>query len=143
MIKNENTIITVRTTVNAPLKKVWKHWTSPDSITGWNFASDDWHSPRAENDLRKDGKFNYRMEAKDGSMGFDFTGTYDEVEEGEKISYTIGDGRKVEIIFSSYDNKTEIIESFEAESQNPVELQRNGWQSILNNFKKFAESADN
>jgi uncharacterized protein YndB with AHSA1/START domain len=140
MVHKEKTVITVKTAVNVPVSKVWKHWTSPESIKGWNFASDDWHSPKVTNDVRKNGKFNVRMEAKDGSMGFDFWGTYYNVVPEKKIDYTMGDGRKVEITFSSNGKTTEIVESFEAESENPVELQRNGWQSILDNFRKYAES---
>jgi uncharacterized protein YndB with AHSA1/START domain len=142
MQKNENTIITVAVSVNARVEKVWKHWTSPESITKWNNATEEWHTPRAVNDLRKSGKFSYRMEARDGSMGFDFEGTYDNIEEDKKIGYTIADGRKVEIIFIPGDDKTEIIESFEAENNYPLDMQRKGWQSILDNFKKFTESVD-
>jgi uncharacterized protein YndB with AHSA1/START domain len=133
------TIITVRTSVNQPVETVWKHWTSPESIIGWNNASDDWHAPRASNDLRKDGKFNYRMEAKDKSMGFDFEGVYDKVIVNKQIDYTLGDGRKVKITFASDGTATEVVETFEAENTNTIELQRNGWQSILDNFKKFTE----
>jgi len=133
------TIITVRTSVNAPVETIWKHWTSPESIKGWNNASDDWHTPKASNDLRKDGKFSYRMEARDGSMGFDFEGVYDKVIVNKQIDYTIGGGRKVKITFSYNGKTTEIIETFEAEEINSIDLQRNGWQSILDNFKKFAE----
>lgn len=136
----EKTIITVRASVNAPVETVWKHWTSPESITGWNNASDDWVTPKASNDLRKDGKFSYRMEARDGSMGFYFEGIYNNVIENKQIDFTIADGRKVKITFS-YDGKsTEVIETFEAENTNPIEMQRNGWQSIMDNFKKFTES---
>jgi len=132
-------IITVRTSVNAPIETVWKHWTAPESITQWNNASDDWHTPRASNDLRKDGKFSYRMEARNGSMGFDFEGVYNNVVVNKQIDYTLADGRKVKITFSYYGKTTELIETFEAESINSIDLQRNGWQSILDNFKKFAE----
>jgi uncharacterized protein YndB with AHSA1/START domain len=134
------TIITVRASVNAPVEKVWKHWTSPESIILWNNASDDWHTPRASNDLRKDGKFKYRMEARDGSMGFDFEGVYDKVIVNKQIDYTIGDGRKVKITFTTDGKTTDVIETFEAESTHSHELQRSGWQSIINNFKKFTES---
>ncbi len=134
------TLITVRATVNAPVEKVWKHWTTPKSITGWNNASDDWFTPRATNDLRKGGKFSYRMEARDGSMGFDFEGIYDKVIEETQIDYTLGDGRKVRVSFSSNGKNTDIIETFEAENTNPVEMQRNGWQSIIDNFRKYTEA---
>ena len=134
------TTITIDATVNAPVEKVWKFWTGTGHITKWNSASDDWHSPYAENDLKAGGKFLSRMEAKDGSFGFDFGGIYDEVKTHELIAYTLGDGRKVKVTFSSEGNFTKIVESFEAESANSVEVQRMGWQSILNNFKKYTES---
>ena len=106
----------------------------------WNNASDDWHTPRAENDLRAGGKFLYRMEAKDGSMGFDFSGEYDEIVEFKLIRYTLADSRKVTIEFSGTGNVTQIVETFEAETENSAELQQYGWQCILDNFKKHAES---
>src|SRR4030088_3157087 len=133
-------MITVESTVKAPIEKVWKLWTTPEHITKWSNASDDWHTPFAENDLRTGGKFLSRMEAKDGSFGFDFGGVYDEVKAHELIRYTIGDGRKVTIKFAANGNETRIVESFEAESTNPVEMQRGGWQAILDNFKKYTES---
>lgn len=134
------TKITIETTVNEPLEKVWKIWTTPEHIMKWNNASYDWHTPTAENDLRVGGKFLSRMEAKDGSFGFDFWGIYDDVKTNERIAYTMGDDRKVEIIFKSQGNTTAVTETFEAENENPVELQQQGWQAILNNFKKYAES---
>jgi uncharacterized protein YndB with AHSA1/START domain len=136
----KKTNITVETTVNAKVQKVWKLWTTPEHIMHWNNASDDWHTPQVVNDLRVGGKFVCRMEAKDGSSGFDFDGIYSAVKTNERISYAIGDGRKVTITFSSAGNKTKITETFEAEDENPVEMQRGGWQAILNNFKKYAES---
>ena len=132
-------IITVRTSVNAQVETVWKHWTSPESVKEWNNASDDWHTPKASNDLRKGGKFSYRMEARDGSMGFDFEGVYNNVIVNKQIDYTMDDGRKVKITFSSEGQNTDIIETFEAEDNHSIDLQRNGWQAILDNFKKFAE----
>lgn len=132
--------ITIETTVNASIEKIWKCWTVPEHITKWNYASDDWHSPSATNDLRNGGNFSYRMEAKDGSFGFDFYGTYDEVKTNELITYTMGDGRKVKIIFTPQDHSTKIVETFEAETENSIELQRGGWQNILDNFKKYAEA---
>lgn len=132
--------ITVKSTVKAPVDKVWNYWTRPEHIMQWNSASDDWHTPRAENDLRAGGKFFARMEAKDGSMGFDFGGVYDEVEENEYIAYTLGDDRKVEVTFSARGNETEIEETFEAENTNPIEMQKSGWQAILDNFKEYAET---
>jgi uncharacterized protein YndB with AHSA1/START domain len=133
------TIVVVQATINAPIDKIWEYWTNPGDITRWNHASDDWHSPRAENDLRTGGKFNIRMEARDGSAGFDFWGSYTKVILNKLIEYTMGDGRKVKIQFVLRDNKTEVIESFETENENSVELQRTGWQAILDNFKKYAE----
>jgi len=134
------TNITVENTVNAPVEKVWECYTRPEHITRWNSASDDWHTPRAENDLRVGGKFSSRMESKDGTMGFDFWGIYDEVKTNELIAYTLGDGRKAEVIFIPEGNATKVLVTFEAETQNPIELQRGGWQAILDNFKKYTET---
>lgn len=134
------TKVTVDATVNAPVDKVWEYWSEPQHITKWSNASEDWHTPFAENDLRTGGKFTSRMEAKDGSFGFDFGGVYDNVKEHELIEYTLGDGRKVIINFSSDGNKTRVVETFEAEGTNPVEMQKSGWQSIMDNFKKYVES---
>lgn len=131
--------ITVESTVHAPVETVWKYWTEPTHIKRWNSASDDWHTPFAENDLRPGGKFLTRMEAKDGSFGFDFGGTYDEVKLHEVIAYTMGDRRKVKITFKGKENAAEVIETFDAETENPIEAQRQGWQAILNNFKKYVE----
>lgn len=138
MDKKEN--ITVETTVNVPVEKAWKYWTAPGHITQWNYASEDWHTPRAENDLRIGGQFTARMEAKDGSQGFDFTGTYDELKENKTISYTIGDGRKVFVNFDGDDQQTKITETFEAESSHSIDMQKAGWQAILDNFKKYTET---
>jgi len=134
------TNITVQTIVNAPVEKVWSYFTQPEHVKNWNNASDDWHTPRAENDLQVGGNFVYRMEAKDGSFGFDFGGTYDAVNENEYLEYTIGDGRKVKISFIPQGTSTKVVENFEAETTNSVELQRTGWQSILDNFKKYTEA---
>ena len=131
--------ITVETVVKAAPDKVWKLWTTPVHITRWNQASDDWHTPRAENDLRKGGRFLCRMEARDGSRGFDFGGVYDEVTPNTYIAYTMDDGRKVKITFSGSKSGTRITEIFEAERDNPPEMQRQGWQAILDNFRKYAE----
>jgi len=136
----EKTVITIETTVNAPVEKVWEYWSKPEHITRWCNASDDWHTPRAENDLRAGGNFLSRMEAKDGSMGFDFDGVYDAVDTNKYIEYTMGDGRKVKVHFNEMGNTTKVVESFEAESTNPVEMQRGGWQAILDNFKKYTEA---
>src|SRR5215510_2326473 len=119
-------VITVENIVNAPIEKVWECWTKQEHITKWNFASDDWHSPKAENDLRVGGNFVYRMEAKDGSMGFDFGGVYDVIKDNAYIEYTIGDGRKVKVTFSAQGDKTKVTESFEAEGTHSLEMQRGG-----------------
>ncbi len=140
MIATGKPTIKVEATVNAPVEKVWKLWTNPEHVTQWNHASDDWHSPRAENDLRPGGNFLYRMEAKDGSFGFDFTGTYDEVIPNEYIEYTLGDGRKVKTDFRAVEGTTKIVVVFEAEQTHTEEMQRQGWQAIIDNFKKYAES---
>jgi uncharacterized protein YndB with AHSA1/START domain len=133
-------IITVYTVINLPVEKVWKLWTSPEDIVNWNNASDDWHTTKAENNPAEGGRFSYRMEAKDGSMGFDFSGVYDKVTIYKQIKYTLDDGRKVSLGFTALDGKTKIVETFESEAHHPFEAQREGWQSILNNFKKYAES---
>jgi uncharacterized protein YndB with AHSA1/START domain len=135
------TLITVQCVINAPVEKVWKHWTTPADIMKWNNASDDWHTTRAENDLRAGGKFNSRMEAKDSSMGFDFWGIYNSIKTNEFIESTLGDGRKVKVTFVKQGTTTHVTETFEAENTNNIELQKSGWQSILNNFKKFAEES--
>jgi uncharacterized protein YndB with AHSA1/START domain len=134
------TQITVQSTVNAPVEKVWKLWNAPEHITKWCTATPEWHTPKAENDLRTGGKFSSRMEAKDGSMGFDFGGVYDNVKTNEHIAYTMGDGRKVTINFTAKGNETTVVETFDAESENPVEMQRGGWQAILDNFKAYTEA---
>ena len=138
----DKTTILVQTNINAPIDIVWKCWTSPEHITKWNFASDDWHCPHAENDLKVGGKFFWRMEAKDASFGFDFEGTYQTVRSCQLIEYSIIDGRKVRIEFTKSRSMTKVTELFEAESVNLVELQRGGWQAILNNFKNYAESTN-
>src|SRR5690349_8167473 len=117
------TVITVESIINAPVQKVWEYWSKPEHITKWNAASDDWHSPRAENDLRTGGKFLSRMEAKDGSFGFDFGGEYTNVKENELIEYIIGDGRKVKVVFTDLGNATKVVESFEAEGTHSEEMQ--------------------
>ncbi|MED1864376.1 SRPBCC family protein [Fictibacillus nanhaiensis] len=132
--------ITVETTVNKPIEEVWKYWTEPQHITGWSFASDEWHAPKAENDLRDGGRFLTRMEAKDGSFGFDFSGKYDEVKTNEYIAYTLDDGRKVTITFVGLENVTRVVEKFETEATNPVEMQEAGWQAFMDNFKRYSEA---
>jgi uncharacterized protein YndB with AHSA1/START domain len=136
----EKTAITVAATIKAPVEKVWERWNEPKHIKQWAFASDDWHTPHAENDLRVDGNFSTTMAAKDGSFSFDFGGVYTTVEKNKKIEYTIGDGRKVQILFETQGNETKVTETFEAESTHPIEMQRGGWQAILDNFKKYAEA---
>lgn len=140
METNSKPVITIETTVNAPVQKAWDVWSEPKHITKWATASDDWHTPRAENDLRVGGKFSSRMEAKDGSMGFDFGGVYDEVRNHEYIAYTLSDGRKVTVKFTSVGDGVKVVQTFEAEDQNPLEMQQVGWQAILNNFKKYTEA---
>jgi uncharacterized protein YndB with AHSA1/START domain len=140
MEPSSRTEITVQTTVSASRQKVWTLWTTPEHIVNWNTASDDWHTPRAENDLRVGGKFLSRMEAKDGSFGFDFVGVYDDVIPLEYIAYTMEDGRKARITYTDNGNATDIAVVFDAENENPVEMQRGGWQAIMDNFKKYAES---
>jgi uncharacterized protein YndB with AHSA1/START domain len=132
--------ITVQSTINVPAEKAWELWTNPDHIIKWNSASPEWHTPRATNDLRAGGKFTSRMEARDGSMGFDFEGVYDEVKKNELIQYSLGDGRKVRVEFKKNGNQTTVTEIFDAEMQNSIEMQKSGWQAILDNFKKYAES---
>lgn len=131
--------ITVATLINAPIEKVWTYWTKPMHITQWNFASIDWWAPRATNDLKKGGKFSFRMEAKDGSFGFDLEGIYDRVEIQKRIDYTLSDERKVMVEFVVDRSTCKVIEEFEAETENSEELQRAGWQAILDNFKKYVE----
>ena len=132
-------IINLNTIVDIPLEKAWELWTEPQHIVNWNFASDDWQTTRAQNDLRAGGKFSSRMEAKDGSFGFDFSGVHREVKLFKFIDSLLDDGRILQVSFESRDGKTLINEDFEAEMENSVELQRTGWQAILDNFKKYAE----
>ncbi|REC40861.1 SRPBCC family protein [Chryseobacterium sp. 5_R23647] len=128
-------------TILAPVEKVWDYFNSPKHITKWNFAHESWFCPSSENDLKVGGKFNNRMEAKDGSFGFDFIGVYDEVILNERIKYHIEDGREVEVIFEKIDeNTTKVTEIFDPEKQNSVEMQREGWYAILNNFHKYVEN---
>lgn len=134
------TMITIEAAINAPVEKVWKNWTTPEHIMQWNHASDDWHCPASENDVRTGGKFSATMAAKDGSFSFDFGGVHTAVKENEIIESEMGDGRKMKVVFKSNGDKTHVTESFEAESENSLELQRGGWQMILNNFKKYTET---
>ena len=132
-------MIKVVAEINAKTEKVWDYWTNPEHIVNWTFASSDWHCPFAENDLRTNGKFKTRMEAKDGSMGFDFEGIYTNVIENQLIEYVLADNRKIIIEFKEYENCVKIIEKFDPEDENSLELQEQGWQSILNNFKKYVD----
>ena len=133
-------VITIETTVNAPVEKVWEYFSLPEHIMKWNFASNDWFSPKSDNDFKEGGKFVNRMEAKDGSFGFDFTGHYVKITQSEYIEYNIEDGRNVKIEFKPDGESTKITESFEAETSHPVDVQKGGWQAILDNFKKYTES---
>jgi len=132
--------IRVQTTIKTDIDKVWACWTKAEHITQWNFASDEWCCPTATNDLRPGSAFNWRMASRDGKMGFDFTGTYDQVIDNTSISYTMSDGRKVDIAFEATDAGIQLSESFEAEGTNADEMQRAGWQAILDNFRKYVES---
>ena len=132
--------ITVETVIKAPIEKVWKLWTGPEHITQWYQASDDWHAPYAENDLRLDGKLKTTMAAKDGSFSFDFEGVYTNIRQHKQIEYTLLDDRKVSINFSGDGKNTKVVETFEAENTNPLEVQKRGWQAILDNFRKFVEA---
>lgn len=135
----EKTKITVEVKINAPADRVWNCFTEPGHVVMWNHASDDWHSPMAENDLRPEGRFNYRMEARDGSMGFNFSGTFTKVEPHRAIEYTMDDDRKVQVIFERAEDGTKVTETFEAEQTHSIDMQKSGWQSILDNFKKYVE----
>ncbi|MCW7469565.1 SRPBCC family protein [Leptospira kanakyensis] len=132
--------ITVQSTISADSKKVWDYYNLPAHIIHWNFASDDWQCPWAKIDLKVGGKYSARMEAKDGSFGFEFEATYDKVIDQKLISYTMEDGRKASVSFEVLGNKTQVTITFDAENENPVEMQQGGWQAILDNFKKYTES---
>ncbi|NVN19220.1 polyketide cyclase [Muricauda sp. HICW] len=132
--------IAVKVSVKANIDKVWNYWTAPEHIKNWNFATDEWCCPKVENNLRPNEKFSWRMEAKDGSMGFDFEGTYNQIVEKELISYKMSDGRKVDIEFTQNGNEIQVSETFDTEGTNSDEQQRAGWQAILGNFKKYVES---
>jgi uncharacterized protein YndB with AHSA1/START domain len=136
-------MIKIKATVNAPIEKVWELWNGVEHIVKWGSASEDWHTTYAESDVRVGGEFSSRMEAKDGSMGFDFAGIYDAVEPHKRLAYTLGDGRKVEVAFEADGGTTKIDQAFEAEDQNPVEMQKAGWQAILDSFKRYAEDKNN
>lgn len=132
--------VSIETRVTNTLEKAWASWTQPQHITQWNHASDDWFCPSAENDLRVGGRFSSRMEAKDGSFGFDFWGTHDEIVLNQFIKSTMGDGRKMEVRFILEAGSVRVIESFEIEDENSLDRQREGWQAILDNYKAHTES---
>ena len=132
--------ITIDATVAAPVDTVWTAWTTPEHITQWNFASDDWCCPRAEVDLRPGGIYLARMEAKDGTLGFDFTAVYDVVRPQETAAFRMDDGRTATTTFTPVEGGTRVVTVFDAEGTHPIDMQRDGWQSILNNFKAHAES---
>ncbi len=134
-----NEEIKIEAVISAELLKVWLYWTSPEHITNWNFAVPDWGCPRATNDLKPGGKYFARMEARDGSFGFDFEAVYDEVEEFNRLVYTLSDGRKVRTKFEQAGTATKVTTIFDAEIQNPAETQKKGWQAILDNFKRYVE----
>ena len=132
--------ISVSATINADVKKVWDCYTNPEHITQWNYADPSWQCPSASNDMRIGGKYSARMEAKDGSFGFEFEATYTEIAEGKSFTYTMPDDRQVNVVFNGDGDKTNVNVTFDAENQNPVEMQKNGWQAILDNFKKYTEA---
>jgi len=138
----EKKSITIETTIKAPVEKVWSYWTTPEHITRWCQASDDWHAPYSENDMKVNGKFKTTMAARDGSTSFDFEGIYTRVQLNKLIAYTIIDGRQVTIAFSENGGQTKIVETFETENENSAEVQRDGWQAILDNFRKYVELSE-
>ncbi|MFH7016908.1 SRPBCC family protein [Flavobacterium sp. FlaQc-47] len=133
-------MITVQSTINASIDKVWEFWTLPEHIKNWSYASAEWHSPHAENDLQVGGKFKTTMAAKDASISFDFGGEYTLVEKNKAIEYVLEDGRKVEITFEETPDGVKITESFDPETENSDEMQQGGWNAILDNFKSYVES---
>nr|WP_293300216.1 SRPBCC family protein [Allomuricauda sp.] len=136
----DTTPITIDVNIAATLDKVWACYTKPEHITQWNFADDSWHCPSVKNDLQKGGKYIARMEAKDGSFGFDFEAVYDELVPEEKMVFTLEDRRKTTVLFEESNAETKVTITFDAEKENSLEMQKNGWQAILNNFKKYTES---
>ena len=138
----EQVKITVKALVNAPVEKVWRVWNTPADIMQWNTAGPSWHTPRSENDLRVNGKFKNRMEAKDGSFGFDFEGTYDKVELHKEIAYTLLNGRTATTLFEERNGKTRVQTTFDAEAVNDTEVQKQGWQAILDNFVKYVDQTN-
>jgi uncharacterized protein YndB with AHSA1/START domain len=137
--KMSHSKITVQATVHAEIKKVWDYYTNPEHIIHWNFADPSWHCPAAENDMKVGGTYKARMEAKDGSFGFDFEAIYSEIVPGKHFTYGFG-GREATVVFNDSGDQTEVVVSFDPESENPVEMQKAGWQAILNNFKNYTEN---
>ncbi|WP_432709991.1 SRPBCC domain-containing protein [Pedobacter sp.] len=136
----DTTKITIQSTVSADKSKAWNYYTMPEHITQWNFATDDWECPKVENDMQVGRKYYARMEAKDGSVGFDFEAIYDDIDEGESFTYTMLDNRQVDVNFESIGDETLVTITFDAEKENSEELQRSGWQAILDNFKRYVEA---
>jgi uncharacterized protein YndB with AHSA1/START domain len=132
-------IITIEATVNSTIEKVWRAWTTPSDINNWNFAGDDWHNPKSSINLKIGGSFSYRMESRDGKMGFDFSGIFTEVRPYQLLEYIMEDGRRVSVNFKTAGSQVCVSESFEAESENSAEMQKNGWQLILNRFAGYVE----
>ena len=135
----QDNAITIQTTVNAPIEKVWEYWNTPAHISGWAFASDDWMAEGKENDLRVGGRFKTRMAAKDGSAEFEFGGIYTAIDTNRLIEYDMSDGRHVKTVFEETPEGVKITETFDPENENTLEMQKQGWQAILNNFKKYSE----
>ncbi len=133
-------MIQVQTLIQASVETVWDCFTNPKHIVHWNFASSDWHCPKATNDLIEGGEFHYTMAAKDGSFEFDFWGTFQQIDHLKKLEIVIGDGRKLSVIFESKGVETTLTEFFEPESENSHELQKEGWQSILVSFKNYVQA---
>lgn len=132
--------IKVENIIDKNVKEVWEFWTNPEHIVNWNFASPEWHCPKAEHELKVGGMLKYHMAARDGSLAFDYVATFSIVKPNELLEYTLGDGRKVSIEFIENGNTTQIIESFEIEDESSIDIQRQGWQAILDNFKKYVEA---
>lgn len=133
------TKITVEAIIKADKNKVWKYYTNPKHIVNWNFADPSWHCPTATNDMKVGGIYNARMEAKDGSFGFDFGAVYKEINDGESFIYEFG-GRQASVVFTEQNGQTKVSITFDPETQNPIEMQQQGWQAILNNFKSYTET---
>jgi uncharacterized protein YndB with AHSA1/START domain len=133
--------ITVSAIVNRPISEVWEKWINPQHVMQWNFAHESWHCPKASSDLTIGGEFHYLMAAKDGSFEFDFWGTFQQIEAEKYINILLGDGREMEVMFEGLESGVLVTEIFDPENQNPAEMQQQGWQAILNQFKKYAEEA--